>query len=119
MPLGCAPKTVDRMKMLAFLSWAALALTALLFVADATLEDNGPVIVTSGRIGLPEPWRRDATERRSVLQLQTYDFVSQPLFDSQDRAETEPYAIESEARAARAEAHIQRKRNARIRKGDG
>ena len=31
-------------------------LVALLFVADATLESGSPPIVTSTRVGLPEPW---------------------------------------------------------------
>jgi hypothetical protein len=44
------------MPALTFLAMAGLVLTALLFVADASLEkNNSPVIVTSQRTGLPEP----------------------------------------------------------------
>ena len=46
------------MPAVAFLAWVGLALAALLFVADATLVD-GPAIVVSQRIGLPEPWHPD------------------------------------------------------------
>ena len=43
------------MPALAFLAVAGLALIALLFLADATLEKNdSPVIATSQRSGLPE-----------------------------------------------------------------
>ena len=44
------------MPALAFLAVVSLALIAMLFVADATLENVSPPIVTSNRIGLPEPW---------------------------------------------------------------
>ena len=44
------------MPALAFLAVVGLALVALLFVADATLESGSPPIVTSTRVGLPEPW---------------------------------------------------------------
>ncbi|HET7166312.1 MAG TPA: hypothetical protein VFI94_14350, partial [Pseudolabrys sp.] len=46
------------MPALAFLAVIGLVLAALLFVADATLESGSP-IVTSSRVGLPEPWRPD------------------------------------------------------------
>jgi len=48
------------MPALAFLAVVGLVLAALLFVADATLESGSPAIVTSDRVGLPEPWRPDA-----------------------------------------------------------
>src|SRR4029078_13058078 len=47
------------MPALTFLAMVGLALVALLFVADATLEPSSPLIVTSDRVGLPERWRAD------------------------------------------------------------
>ena len=47
------------MPALAFLASVGLALVAMLFAANAMLPDNGPVIVVSERIGLPEPWHPD------------------------------------------------------------
>jgi hypothetical protein len=43
------------MPVLAFLAVVGFVLIALLFVADATLDKGSPAIVTSDRIGLPEP----------------------------------------------------------------
>jgi len=37
-------------------------LIALLFVADATLEKGLRVVVTSERVGLPEPWHSDSIQ---------------------------------------------------------
>ena len=42
------------MPALAFLASVGLVLVAMLFAANAMLPDNGPVIVVSERIGLPE-----------------------------------------------------------------
>ena len=50
------------MPVLAFLAVAGFALIALLFVAEATLEPGSPVIVTSNRIGLPEPRHPDTIQ---------------------------------------------------------
>ena len=51
------------MPALTFLAVAGLALIALLFVANATLEPPGsPVIVTSQRSGLPESRRPGAIQ---------------------------------------------------------
>ena len=43
------------MPALTFLAAVGLALIALLFVADATLEPGSPAMVTSQSIGLPSP----------------------------------------------------------------
>lgn len=83
------------MPALIFFSVAGLILVALLFVADATLERNdSPVIVTSQRSGLPEPPRHSA------------------VLDAQPKSEPEALAkIHPEARAARAEAPSENKRD--------
>src|SRR5262249_4501244 len=116
---GLRVNDMDRIKMLAFLSSAAVVLAALLFVADATLEDNGPVIVTSGRIGLPEPWHPDTTETGNAGTQRAPGSILQPLFDTQGLPETETYGIGSEARAARAEVRARRKFKSRPGRYDG
>ena len=52
------------MPALAFLASVGLALVAMLFAANAMLPDNGPVIVVSERIGLPEPGIPTASRHR-------------------------------------------------------
>ena len=44
------------MPALTFLAVVGLALIAMLFIADGTLEPSSPPIVTNNRVGLPEPW---------------------------------------------------------------
>ena len=74
-----------------------LALIALLFIADAKLENVTP-IVTSDRVGLPAPWRPETLETPLPL----------PYTALEAGAPTQPTEaqpkIESIARAARAEA---------------
>jgi len=50
------------MPALTFLAVVGLVLIGLLFVADATLENGPPPIVTSDRTGLPKPWRPDGVK---------------------------------------------------------
>jgi hypothetical protein len=52
------------MPVLAFFAAAGLALLALLYVAEATLEKGVTPIVTSSRVGLPES--------KNVLKLSTF-----------------------------------------------
>jgi hypothetical protein len=82
------------------------SLIALLFVADATLEENAsPVIVTSQRTGLPTPRYHNATKTFTTPPAPEPDMKSQAVLAAQP--ESGPGAlpkIESEARAARAEA---------------
>jgi hypothetical protein len=94
------------MPALTFLAVAALVLTALLFVADANLEkSSSPVIVTSQRIGLPEPQYRKATRTLTNTPAPAPDMISQAVRAAQPKSELEqPVTVHAEAHAARAEA---------------
>src|SRR5262245_58167328 len=93
------------MPALAFLAAVGLVLVALLFVADATLENSSPVIVTSQRSGLPAPWHPDAIKTHTTEPAPAPDMTSQAVLAAQPKSAPEALAkIESAARAARAEA---------------
>jgi hypothetical protein len=98
------------MPALAFLAWVGLALVALLFVADATLEDRGPAIITSDRIGLPEPWHPDMTQTPAIAPIPAPEMTSQAELDTQFESAAEAQTIEPVARTARAEALPKKKR---------
>jgi outer membrane biosynthesis protein TonB len=90
------------MPALAFLGVAGLVLTALLFVADAELENSSsPAIVTSQRIGLPEPQYHNARRTRTYTPAPAPDMTSQAVLAAQPKSEPEHQAtIPGEARAA-------------------
>jgi hypothetical protein len=95
------------MPILAFLAVAGLVLIALLFVADAALENDGsPVIVTSQRSGLPESSHRsDNTRTLATAPAPAPDMTLQAVRDAQPRPKPQDSVkIHPEARAARAEA---------------
>jgi hypothetical protein len=95
------------MPALAFLAVAALAMIALLFLADATLEKDGsPVIVTSQRSGLPEiPHRSGNVRILTTAPAPEPDMTLQAVRDAQPKPKhQDPMRIRPEARAARAEA---------------
>ena len=100
------------MPALTFLAVAGLALIALLFVANATLEPPGsPVIVTSQRSGLPEPRRPDAIQTLSAALAPAPDMTSPAVLAAQSKSEPEVLAkIAPAALAARAEARPTKKR---------
>ena len=93
------------MPALAFLAVVGLALIALLFVADATLEPGSPPIVTSDRVGLPEPWHSD--DIQTFAPTPAPDTTSQTV---QPQSAPDLAKIEPEARAARAQAPHTKKR---------
>ena len=93
------------MPVLAFLAFVGIALVALLFVADATLERDSPVIITSERIGLPAPWHPDTTQILTAAPAPAPDMTSQAVFAAQPKSRPEDLTkVGSAARAARAEA---------------
>jgi hypothetical protein len=102
------------MPALTFLAMVGLALVALLFVADATLEPSSPLIVTSDRVGLPERWRYDTGQTLTTAPAPAPDMTSQAILAAQPKSELGALEkIEPAARAARAEAppktnHIRR-----------
>jgi hypothetical protein len=90
------------MPALAFLAVAGLALIALLFVANETLEPGSPPIVTSQRSGLPEVRRPDVAQTSSAAPAP--DMTSQAVLAAQPKSAPDALAkIGSAARAARAE----------------
>jgi len=92
------------MPALAFLVVVGLALVALLFVADATLEPGSP-IVTSQRSGLPAARHPDEIHL-TTAPAPAPDMTSQAVLAAQPKSATPeaPAKIESAAREARAEA---------------
>jgi hypothetical protein len=95
------------MPILAFFAVVGSVLVALLFVADATLEENGaPVIVTSQRTGLPTPryHNANAIKTPTILPAPAPDMTSQAVLTAQPKSAPKPLPkIEFEAREARAE----------------
>src|SRR5262245_18131382 len=99
------------MPALTFLVVAGLALIALMFVADATLEPGSPPIVTSQRSGLPEVRRPDVAQTSSAAPAPAPDMTSQAVLAAQPKSATDALAkIGSAAQAARAEAPPKNKR---------
>ena len=99
------------MPVLAFLALVGLSLVVLLFVADATLERDSPVIVSSGRIGLPAPWHPGTTQILTSPPAPAPDMTSQAVLAAQPRSK--PQALENigpAGRAARAEAPLNNNR---------
>ena len=95
------------MPALAFLAVAGLALIALLFLADATLDNDGsPVIVTSQRSGLPDSaLHSDNIRILTTAPAPEPDMTLQAVRDAQPKpAPHDPMKISPEARAAQAEA---------------
>jgi hypothetical protein len=98
------------MPALGFLAAAGLALMALLFLADATLEKtDSPVIATSQRSGLPDSAIH--SEKTSILTIAPApepDMTLPAVRNAQPKPEPqEPLKIHPAARAARAEAPLQ------------
>ena len=107
------------MPALTFLVVVGLALIALLFVADATLEPGSPPIDTSNRVGLPEPWHPDSMDPGAVRNLTTAptpapdmasDLIRAAMPKSQAASEYDLAKVKPAARAARAEASPTKKR---------
>src|SRR5262245_66441265 len=93
------------MPALAFLAVAGLALIALLFVANSTLEPGSSPVVTSQRSGLPEVRRPDVAQTFSAAPAPAPDMTSQAVTAAQPKSTPDALAnIGSAARAARAEA---------------
>jgi hypothetical protein len=74
------------MPALTFLAVVGLALIALLFVADATLEPGSPAIVTSQRSGLPEAQYHNATRTLTDTSAPEPDMTSQAVLAAQPKS---------------------------------
>ena len=91
------------MPALTFLGVVGLVLIGLLFVADATLENGPPPIVTSERTGLPKPWRPDGAKALTTAPAPAPDMTSQAVVSAQPK-DVQSARVRTAARAARAEA---------------
>jgi hypothetical protein len=88
-----------------FLVLAGVALIALLFVANATLEPGSSPIVTSQRSGLPEARHPDATQILTSTPAPAPDMTSQAVLAARPKSVSEDLAeIGSAAHKVRAEA---------------
>jgi hypothetical protein len=93
------------MPVLAFFAVVGSVLFALLFVADATLENSSPVIVTSQRTGLPAPRYHNAIKTLTTASAPAPDMSSQAVLGAQPKSATDALAkIDPRARETRAEA---------------
>jgi hypothetical protein len=71
------------MPILAFFSVVGSVLVALLFLADATLENTSPAIVTSQRTGLPAQCECDKDSRHCTSTRTRHDLASCTLCSAQ------------------------------------
>jgi hypothetical protein len=93
------------MPVLAFFAVVGSVLFALLFVADATLENSSPAIVTSQRTGLPAPRYHNAIKTLTTASAPAPDMTSQAVLAAQPKSASDALAkIEAGARETRAEA---------------
>jgi hypothetical protein len=95
------------MPILAFFTAVGSVLVALLFFADATLENSSPAIITSQRTGLPAPkyGNANAIKTLTTAPAPAPDMTSQAVLAAQPKPVPEaPAKIEPAAREARAEA---------------
>jgi hypothetical protein len=94
------------MPIFAYFAVVGSVMIALLFVADATLEQSGsPVIVTSQRTGLPAPRYDNAIKLLTTGSAPAPDMTSQAVVAAQPKSVSDALArIEPAAREARAEA---------------
>src|SRR5262245_23999482 len=93
------------MPALSFLAVVGLALVALLFVVDATLEPGSPAIVTSQRTGLPQPQYHTAAKTLTNTPAPVPDMTSQAVLAAQPKSAPDALANNgSAALAARAKA---------------
>ncbi|MGA7086401.1 MAG: hypothetical protein WB005_24995, partial [Pseudolabrys sp.] len=88
------------MPALTFLAVVGLVLVGLLFVADATLENGPPPIVTSDRTGLPKPWRPDGVKTLTTIPAPAPDMTSDVVLSAQPKAAIDNSAKIAAARAA-------------------
>lgn len=77
------------MPVLTFFAVAGLALLALLFLANATLEKGSSPIVTTSRVGLPEQRRPDAVQVLTTTPAPVPDMTSRPVLAAQPKSDTE------------------------------
>jgi hypothetical protein len=93
------------MPVLSFLAAAGLALIALLFVANATLEPGSPPIVTSERVGLPKSWQPDPVQTLVRAPAPEPDMTSPAVLAAQPKVAAEALTPPNKKK------HVTRKRS--------
>jgi len=92
------------MPVLAFFAVVGSVLLASLFLANATLENNSPAIVTSQRTGLPASQYHNAIKTFTTASAPAPDMTSQAVLAAQPKSASDTLTkIEPAAREARAE----------------
>jgi hypothetical protein len=90
------------MPVLVFFAVVGSVLFTLLFVADATLENSSPAIVTSQRTGLPAPQYHNAIKTLTTASAPAPDMTSQAVLAAQPKSASDAFAkIEAGARETR------------------
>src|SRR5215212_271098 len=89
------------MPIFAYFVVVGLALVAVLFVADATLDKHGPMPFNNESFGLPKKWRADVPPSSIVTLLPTP--APAPHMNSPEALAAAPPALPAIAAASRAE----------------
>jgi hypothetical protein len=93
------------MPVLSFFAAVGSVLLALLFVANATLENSSPAIVTSQRTGLPAPRYHNTIKTLTTTSAPAPNMTSEAVLSAQPKSVSDALAkIEPTAGEARAEA---------------
>ena len=97
------------MPIFAYLVAVGLALIALMFFANATLEKAGPPIATTQRVGLPESRVPNPIQTLTSTPAPAPDMTSPLVLTAAPKVQPEVQAVAPSAGAARAEAPRQHK----------
>ena len=92
------------MPIFAYLAAVGSVLTALMFVTNATLEKGGPAIVTTQRVGLPEPQLANPTQILTSTPAPAPDMTSPLVLVAEPKVQPEVPAVVPAPHAARAQA---------------
>jgi hypothetical protein len=97
-------------------------LVALLFIVNPTLENGTRAVVTSDRVGLPNPWHPDSIQTLAAAPVPAADMTSPLVLAAAPKAQSAPEVLakaEPASRAARVEAIPKKKRVTRRQPSDG
>jgi len=92
------------MPIFTYLAAVGSVLIALMFVTNATLEKGGPAIVTTQRVGLPEPQLANPTQILTSTPAPAPDMTSPLVLVAEPKVQPEGPAVVLAPRGARAEA---------------
>jgi hypothetical protein len=75
------------MPILSYFAVVGSVLMALLFVADATLPERGPAVVSSNFYGMPKPWRPDPAQTLAATPAPAPYMTSEAVLAAMPKAE--------------------------------